>query len=716
MSIKQRQVHALTEKVLKEYYQDGYIPTVEEVVRRVNEMLGGRPFGLPITKFRPARSRGKSVPEDWNKTIDEISTDLELLYAESLEQINRIMVDFDYYEVERRRLERQIEEAENRIEQLLLLNDNADGYLYSVYDDFKTLNKIDMENTSAWIDFNFSEVCLPYSKVGNVKINLDPPKGELITTDKIISSTSLQGAGFENIVDDSLNTYWLHEVVSEVPQEISYKLTFTLKGEPSTRLVIDPHVSGPTTFTARYTEDGHNWMNFGSSHSQEKIVYDFYEAHFVGIEIIITKRDHEETISVNGKNGFVYTFGLKNVSLYKIGFEDTGTFQSKALSIVDRQGNPVTFDKISLEVEEEVPADCDISYFLALRTKEDASNPNWVPDWQPLLPLHRTGSEDDKVIDLKSISSFHPSSIMTPSNNVYTGGPINGLRFYEMGNIPSGRNLMSESFTMYKGINQFKRDRYKAWWAGYGPLYSAPIGETHVAIEPGVGNWIELPKCPEKRIKDIPVVTTNYVDIGTNIQFSGEDEYCHFRFETNLYFKESAEPTPLKLRTTATGAKLNVTIYVNGNRVELTQNKQSTFVIDNKGAEGTIAFNQGWNSIVIYVYKHDNYSTYLNFNIDLLRHNSPNPVRAEMEPMLFTPLFDYLHNTYEKETHKYSISENNKLIIGEFQRSQGAKYLFSYRYRIDQGYTNQVYLRADLRRGSDPALGPKLKFYKLRVV
>src|SRR5690606_23136586 len=109
-------------------------------------------------------------------------------------------------------------------------------------------------------------------------------------------------------------------------------------------------------------------------------------------------------------------------------------------------------------------SDCDISYFLALRTKEDASNPNWVPDWQPILPLHRTGSEDDKVIDLKSISSFHPSSIMTPSNNVYTGGPINGLRFYEMGNIPSGRNLMPESFTMYKGINQFRRDRYKAWW------------------------------------------------------------------------------------------------------------------------------------------------------------------------------------------------------------------------------------------------------------
>lgn len=711
MSIKQRQIYTLVEKVLKEYYQNGYIPAVEEVASKINKILAGNPPGLPITKYRPAFSRKKSIPEDWNKTIDEIATDLELLYSENLEQINKILVDFDYYEVERRKLERQIAESENRIEQLLLLNDNADGYLYSVYDDFKTLNKIDMDNTSAWVDFNFSEVCLPYSKIGNTKIEINSPVGELITTDNIISSNNLQGAGFENIVDDSLNTYWLHEVVSVVPQEVVYKLTFTLEGEPSTRLVIDPHVTGTTTFIARYTEDGHNWMNFGTSHSQEKIVYDFYDANFVGIEIIIKKRDYEETISVNGQNGFVYRFGLKNVSLYKIGFEKMANFQSKPLSIINRQGKPVTFDKISLEVIEEIPVDCSINYYLALRPKSELLNPDWTPDWQPIVPVSRYGSSENKVIDLKSISSFQPSNIMSPSNNVYKNQAINGLRFYEMGNIPTGRDLMSESFTMYKGINQFKQSKYKAYWPEYGP-YPDPAEVS----EPGVSNWVDIKLPKDPRIKDRPVVTTNYLDIGTSIFFHNEDEYSFSRFETNLYFKNAVESTILKLRTTAPSSKLNIAVYVNGEKIELTKNKINTYIVDSFGIEGTLSFNQGWNNIIIYVYKGDNLSTNLNLNINFLTYGSPTFVRAEMEPMIFVPLFDYLYNVYEKETDKYSISEDNKLIVGEYQKNQNAKYLFSYRYRIDQGYSNQVYLRAELKRGENTSLSPKLKFYKLRVI
>jgi len=183
-----------------------------------------------------------------------------------------------------------------------------------------------------------------------------------------------------------------------------------------------------------------------------------------------------------------------------------------------------------------------------------------------------------------------------------------------------------------------------------------------------------------------------------------------------LYFKNAVESTILKLRTTAPSSKLNIAVYVNGEKIELTKNKINTYIVDSFGIEGTLSFNQGWNNIIIYVYKGDNLSTNLNFNINFLTYGSPTSVRAEMEPMIFVPLFDYLYNVYEKETDKYSISEDNKLIIGEYQKNQNAKYLFSYRYRIDQGYSNQVYLRAELKRGENTSLSPKLKFYKLRVI
>jgi len=712
MSLAKRQLVALTEEALKEFYQAGYIPTIEEVAVRINEKIGDKTLGMPNVKYRPALSRRKSNPEDWNRTVDEIYTDLLLLYEESLAQINKILIDFDFCEVERRKVERQAAQLEDRIKELLLLNNNVDGYLYSVFDDLKTLEKIDLSNTSAWLDLGLSEVCLPYAKTGNTKLTTLPPEGKLLNDEGVISSTDLSGSTLEHIVDDSLNTCWNHKVITETPGfEVKYQLTFKLDGEPCTRIAINPHVTGMVKIEARYSEDGETFRSLGASYNQELIAYDFSEMRLKGLQIIISKTTHDEMVSLGNKNGYVYYFGLKNVSFYKIGFEQTATLQSTALAVTDRQSRPVIFDRLSLEVDEVVPDGCGINYYLALKTKLDENNPSWIPDWQPITPIYRDSAEAPKSIDLKSISSYHPSAVMVPSSNVYGGEPINGLKFYTMGSIPLGRNLMVESFEMYKGIKQFKRDKYKAYFDATGPLWSE-------RKEPQISDWIEIPNCPLPDIKDKPVVSSNYLNISSSLSFSSQDRYCVFRFATSAYFKQAVSSFNSVIRTTTAGSKINLVIFINGKKIDLQKSKESTYVVDNTGVEGQFSFNQGWNSVLILAYKDDDLSTSLtlgSFANTLMSLEEKN-IRAEMDSMIFVPLFDYLYNVYEKETDKYSISEDNKIVIGEFQKKQNARYVFSYRYRIDQGYTNKIYFKAELQRGEDSAVSPKLKYYKIRVI
>jgi hypothetical protein len=94
-----------------------------------------------------------------------------------------------------------------------------------------------------------------------------------------------------------------------------------------------------------------------STIAQEKVACDFPELELQGLDIVLSRGEYDEIISSeDGSVGYVYYFGIVNVSVLKMGFEDSGVLQSKSLTILDRQGREVPIDKISLDVVEEVPA------------------------------------------------------------------------------------------------------------------------------------------------------------------------------------------------------------------------------------------------------------------------------------------------------------------------------------------------------------------------
>lgn len=688
MSIANRQLTNVVDKIIKEELQKGRVPSLDDVISRVNKFFAGSKLGRPFTKYRPAKSREESNPDDWNQTIEEIYQDLLLLHQENTDQVSRIISGFDYYEVEKRKLDRQIDELQNTIDELLLLNNNADGYLYSIYEDFTTLRNIDLSNTTAWIDLRERCATVQLSKVGNLELDLSDAQiyGEPLSPANPVSSTDIEP--IYNVLDDSINTFWIHKLVTNSTGPITYRVHLKLDGSPTTKLKIEPHVTGPTTFTVYWSEDnGINFRIMGSSAEQRTISFNYNEARFTDLRIDIIKETHDELTDLgNGSVGYVYYFGILNISLLKVGYEYSGIVQSVPRPVLDRQGNRVPADQISLDVVDDVPPGCSINYYVAIADEN--------PEWQPITPFKQADSEFPKVIDLKNLSSFHPvlglsASTLTPQD-MYPANEqyINGLAFYKLSSdmaISSDRKILysQESPFLYKGIDQWKIE-----------FFQDAKSEYH---EPSYNDWADAPK------------STNVVYRAARqpLTFYQQESQMNYRISSWVYMeKQTASSIEIRARSLTNKSatvltKTNVRIYVNNKQVANCSLGTATPV--------SLPFAAGWNSIVILVYKHDDkeFDLPLDLNFSL-------KVRAVRDALTYVPLFEYTRNIPERDTSSYSIDETNHIIINEAQRQQGANYEFRYKYYIDY-LDDDLIFRAELVRGESAHLTPKLKYYRIRV-
>ncbi len=154
--------------------------------------------------------------------------------------------------------------------------------------------------------------------------------------------------------------------------------------------------------------------------------------------------------------------------------------------------------------------------------------------------------------------------------------------------------------------------------------------------------------------------------------------------------------------------RLNVRVYLNG--IQLNQD----YVIT---PANTVRFQwpfvRGWNTIMVLIYKPNAAEVVLDFGFTLT--DVANKTRAQIEAMTYVSYFDLLYNIPEKDVDKYSLNDDNVLIIGDYQKQQGARYEFYYKYYVDTSRPNSLKLKAELARGDDKAVAPKLKSYRIRV-
>lgn len=679
MNIGQRQLIQAINDIIRDEFQRGQVPTLRRLMQRINQQFQGKSIGQPLFTIRPAPYRQASSSADWNRMVEELETDLGMLFAQHLHQSDLLMRRYSQLETRLARINERISKANDRLLDLLMLLENTDGYFATYGDHFRSLEGLDMRpgQTTAWVDLSAGEVMPPISRGANRKLYL----GDAETTVTVVEP---EGAKYQPLspielaLDDDTDTAWLGQVTTTEAGTVELRVTLRFDAERASRIIIAPKEPQLSSITVRITADGYNWFALSTRISAPHMVFDFAPQPVAGIQVVFRR----DVFDSSSEEGYHYSFGLSNISLQTVGWEESGQLITQPIPVRNLAGNPAPLNRVSLRVEDERPPGSSIDYFVAI------DEPDLV--WHPIAPQGRQIEGVPNVVALGQVTPVGPiGNIPGSAPTLYrTEG---GIDFYALHAINlQGQQYVPNSTKLVKGVGQWRRETFFASYSD---------SPHHI---PSLRDWTNAGVLKEDML-------VRYQTVRANLSLPA-GSHLNARFITHLHAEEETF-IQLRLSFTSTDGVSAARVYVN-NR------SQASGISQSPGPwtlQVPIGLDAGWNSIQVLIYREGSQESTISLPHQLLTQRGLRAV-ADPEPMREVSPFDLYNNVPYRDDTCYAVetSESSPLIIvNEYTEAQRAQYELSYRRTASQPTGAAIRLKAVLTSPGVEGPPPKLKGYTL---
>lgn len=700
MGIRKIQVTRTIENVIKRYLFDGRYPTLQTITHHFSQWLRENTPGAP--GFNPIKvlRKQKSSSEDYNKNVDMIYQDISDAYTATIEQGKQIMSDFNYVETERGKMEHELAQLANQIDELMMMANNTD---YRYFDgqviSFENMSQVNQSKSSVLINVQNKELTLKENAINSNRIIINPANAKFNVLKPYDATKVLELLDYA--FDDTINTAWWQVVkTKQLDTQMTAELVIIFDQEESINMIeYLPHNGSAVDVKIEYTLDGTGFTSINQQGEVDRITgiksWVFQEEKVKGIKFVFTKTEHDDQSS-----GFYqYYFGAKNIAIYKKNYLSKGIMYS----------NPIEFNEnvqtISMYAEHEVPFNTDIRYEIALY--EDDDKPLEELIWHPISSSDETKPRYAKFVDL----NMKETRVVESQRAEATGEIINGMKVFRLLK-DNGDGLVSEEITddqtgetqetfddiqnpkLFRGINQWKRERTYRPFDGKIPLNS---------------HWEEAwTKNPQN-------IRVKFLAIGNRLSLSRDDGGVSdnfYRFTTCIY-SDQPKSLPLSIsvmQTLTSGLRKRLgsySVYLNKKRLSPSND------------EVTLDFVQGWNEIQI-LYHWGNMEERKDLSANMLPSISyvgkfnfaaETKVRAELNYM------EYLdtHSLYS------NVSPNNNNYFSIYERQIVLNYLpedtifqLVYETNKDLEKHNTIIVKAELERNIEtPSITPKIKRIRL---
>jgi len=429
--VREERATYLIETALRDWLEDGYLPTPGELKDKYVELE--KEFGdLSRSALRlvdkPQRFEESSASE-MNAVATALIDDMVVLLR-ALEKISELnIINLSEWATRAKALEARIERLKLRVESLLLLKSDAAGYVSFVEDGFYSLENVSTD-TTANVDTHTGEVTLKVDRsvaagdVGGTQVNLAGSSVSfgLIESGNIRYTTDVSSSGLGNVLLDR-NNRWGQQSKAKQPRSFNTasknskpvvgELKVTLPNVLSVSKILlntsDATAGDVNVVAAQYSRDGYTWENVPSVSSVQSgtgnFVWRFPKTEIGHMKIIISKASPDSS-SVDGT---LYDFGIQQVKVWDEQFRlDTGgVYLTSEVMTPTLGGSPVTFDRASLEVCEEVPEDTTIRY--SIRAYDGASYTSWAE----VVPLNNTSGSSAAVVDFSALTKIKSYELTT---------------------------------------------------------------------------------------------------------------------------------------------------------------------------------------------------------------------------------------------------------------------------------------------------------------
>lgn len=324
MNIATIQKRRFLNNIYRLFYSSGTKPDERQVRASFNEYFSINSAGFPIkVDYELLRSSSKTDVDLLNQIMANTVFNVDVLYETILENNEELFSIITSLNKKLESLKKKRLELETKIDDLLFINNNTDGYFYSFTENFASADKLDLSLTdSAFFDPNLKNVTI--SKLRSEQFNvitLDnlrniTPEFSLAINGQQVNQ-SVDHTNFSNIFDGLNDTYWSYSVALTKPQSVSLTIRVPVNSF-SVVSKIDGivYTSSPTNILMRGiysdTSKQNEIRTKNSRNDYDSFSFSVPSDIYSYIELVLQKNEPDYILE-DTTSPYIYKFGLREL-------------------------------------------------------------------------------------------------------------------------------------------------------------------------------------------------------------------------------------------------------------------------------------------------------------------------------------------------------------------------------------------------------------------
>lgn len=425
MDIATVQKRKFLNNIYKLLYAKGEKPSEQEVRKAFAEYFSTNRPGLPV---RIDYNRLSSVDLTDVDVLNELMVgnlfNLEVLYEAVFENNQQIMSVVTALNNKLQGLQVRRKQLEAKVDQLLFMNSNTDGYFYSAIDKFSDLSYIDMGLTTAFVDTVNGNVSIP--KITN-EVSDSLVIKEIFTGSATMSATmngttvvsNVAVPDFDATFDGLNDTYWSYSLTSSSPGIASIVLSLPISTSyPVSKVNVSLLTSTPAAAYLRaipVIRDNPDYIMFqDSTDDYSRFSFSIPANNYSSIELTIIKSEPDRLLS-SSTGMYEYSFGIRELSISSAYYDSRATLVSVPISVPSTDNKNLAISAVALEAKHQIPAGTAVQYYIAAdnTTASDISSFNWLRVDSSIQ------GELEKVVALTSSNAISKSIDISDSDLIF---------------------------------------------------------------------------------------------------------------------------------------------------------------------------------------------------------------------------------------------------------------------------------------------------------
>jgi len=671
MSIRKKQLSRLVDKRIEEELKNGTYPAPTTIYNITENALRRNNLGNPLMQPVWSKFNEKAKPEEYNQMLEDMTEDFKLIYEQLIQQAGDLESNFMYYLKQAEALETELDELNAELENLVLVQDNTNSYVYTLWDNFLNNSKLNMPNCAGSVERN--KLCIGYSHQNNVKFPIYNANinFQLIKTKGLIGQNTIDS--IDKIYDEYIDTGWKYQATSTDNGKMQGILTIEFEEAIKVNMIkFQMNSPKKTGVLIKYTPDnGINWFTLDQKDIDKEHEFHFEKRNVTGFEIWLSKEE-ADILELGGNNSAIYTylFSIIDLSIFYEGYLAQGHFETIDIPIDTNKD----LERVALWTDEFSPTGTEIEYRLVINDKSLNVSPIQYKDPKYQQIINLVGMTDNRK------ESFIMKSVDSPAHYELSDLRNNEIRFYKLGEVTE--EVKDDTLVLYKGKNTYTKDTWNRIFTVND--FTNDLAEFESLLgKPNLSGYLMInDEAPSLLVKG-EILSSQIIK----------------RYSINAYYDSSS--TEYSHPICSNG---QIAVYHN-----------NTLIFKGAVANATrinYSISKGWNKFDFFIIQNIGECT---FDIGF------NPSDSKMcysfkNPMEKVNMFDLTNNTLASDKNKYAIfTKDSKkfIVLNHFDQD----IFYDLYYKFTEHKIDNIKLIIDMKRNEQiTSLSPILKSYQIRFM